>query len=93
MYKNVINKHVMIQLRHQAYIGVSGVPMQPLLNQEKNMVTTPLIHGILREVDDVRMCVETSDPVYEGKYKVFIYLAHAEIGMVTTIEDSPIIQV
>jgi hypothetical protein len=85
MFSDMIGKPVMLQLRNQPYIGVTGTPMQPAVSED-GFMTTPLIQGILREIEGKHFTVETTDPDRSLNNKVYITVSLDDIGMITRIE-------
>ena len=84
-----LGKVVMVQLRHQPYIGVTGEDMQPAVSED-GFMNTPLIRGTVKEVSGTRLVLETTDPNPSlGSNKVFIDLdAERDVGYLTTVERS-----
>lgn len=97
MFEKLVGKPVMIQLKHQPYIGITGIPMQPLLatspdGTSREFVSTPLIHGILREVEMPFISVETTDPDGDSPNRLLVTLNVSEIGIFTTYIEKSLIQ-
>ena len=88
-------KTIMLQLRTQPYIGITGEHLEPVLS-EQGFGTSPVVRGKVTDLwesdGETMMEIQTMDPNPElPNNKVFILLStKRDIGYVTVVEASRI---
>jgi hypothetical protein len=94
-WEKYIGKTLIVQLRTQPYIGISGEHLEPVAT-EQGYGTSPVIRGHVTEVwdagEETMMELQTTDPNPELlNNKVYILLnTNRDIGYITTIEATRI---
>lgn len=89
-WSKYVDQIVMIQLRSQPYIGVTGEDLVPAASEE-GFMNTPLLRGIVKSAnavgDSVRVVLETTDPnpAFPDNRVCIDLDAVRDIGYLTTV--------
>ena len=93
IWHKYLNKLVLIQLRNQPYIAISGEEHAPVMQGEGELLTTPLLAGVVVGVNGTWITVECPDPdpaKSDCKAKIALQ-AERDIGYITEIERNRVI--
>lgn len=93
IWDRYVQKSVLVQLRTQPYIGVSGMLPQPIMDEAGNFANTAILTGIVTEVMDGYLVLKHPDPLDEEKRR-YVYTqlnCDRDVGYISVTDESRII--
>ncbi len=91
IWSRYVNKSVLIQLRSQPYIGVTGIkgPPQPIANEDGQFMNAPILICVVREAAEGYLVVEHTGPGVEKGVIVTQLNCDRDIGYISTVKEGP----